>query len=383
MKKTLIALAAVAVAGTAFAQNVTISGTLDVQAVNNSKSTTIADTKGVADKVDTKTAAPGNNGWATSELRFSGSEDLGGGLTASFQLNTGLGNGNQTLANRDRFLNLSGGFGSVRIGNFTPATDGSAAFGGHGTTLTAGSADTITNAGHGRQVAMQYTTPNMSGFTASVVYSSGKVDKAGAEGKGGKDLSGLAFNYAQGPLRVGAGTSKLTTNVEAAAGKAGFCVTAATTSPLSASSAASSCTGAAVGHTQDVSASKTKNTQNYLGASYDLGVATVSASHLTGKISKAGVNSADIKLNTLGVTVPVGAITLTASMYRGKDKVSSATDDDYNLRGHQVTARYALSKRTFVYAAMGENDRKRTGGNTEKGAANKTKQTTMGLVHSF
>ncbi len=128
MKKHLIAAAvAGALAVPAMAQ-VTIKGVFDVQAYGSTKFSLGGDT--VADPTTTakRSQTANNNGWATSEIRFEGSEDLGGGLKASFALATGLSNGASTFADRDRFLQLAGGFGAIRMGRFVPA----AALGYHG-----------------------------------------------------------------------------------------------------------------------------------------------------------------------------------------------------------------------------------------------------------
>jgi predicted porin len=96
------------------------------------------------------------------------------------------------------------------------------------------------------------------------------------------------------------------------------------------------------------------------------------------------VNSADVRVTTFGVTVPMGAVTLAANMYTGKDAVAAAvTDDGYKLKGNQISARYALSKRTFAYVAQGRAERTREEANNTKGATSVLKQTTAGLVHSF
>jgi len=387
MKKTLIALAAVAVSSAAMAQ-VTVSGVLDVQAVNSSKETAIAKDALPSAATVTNTAAPGNNGWSTSQVAITATEDLGNGLKATANINTGVGGGTATFAGRDRSLSLSGGFGTVRIGNFGPASDGSGNFLA-GTTNTAGSGDGLTNTtagAHGRRVAMQYTTPNMGGLTAAVTYASGKADKTASEGKTGAGLMGLNLSYAQGPLSVAAGTSTTTVNVEAVAGTAGMCVTAATSTVVAATATTSACTnGTNIGWVAPVAAKETKDKQMYVGASYDLGVATVVANYRTGKSTTVGtgVNTHNIRATTFGVTVPMGAVTLAANMYTGKDSVAAAAaDDGFKLKGNQISARYALSKRTFAYVAQGRAEKNRDATNTT-GAATVLKQTTAGLVHSF
>jgi predicted porin len=119
MKKHLIAAAvAAAVAAPVMAQNVSIGGYIE-QGFKNSRTDGSATTNSVA---------AGPNG--SSRLAITGSEDLGGGLKAGFRfemsLNTTTGQGgsttlgNQTagagLFNRGADFNLSGAFGTVKIG---------------------------------------------------------------------------------------------------------------------------------------------------------------------------------------------------------------------------------------------------------------------------
>ena len=76
MKKTLIALATLAATGASFAQStVTISGLLDLGFRSVNAPEGYADTKGVF----------GSGGSATTAILIQGSEDLGGGLKATFR----------------------------------------------------------------------------------------------------------------------------------------------------------------------------------------------------------------------------------------------------------------------------------------------------------
>jgi len=397
MKKTLIALAAVAVSTGAMAQ-ATISGILDVNAVANNKTTATSATNAVTTK---KTATnQANNGWATSELRIGGSEDLGGGLTASFQLNTGLANGASTLADRDRWLQLSGGFGSVRIGSLAPApANGFNGFTGSRTTASAGSLYTPILGGSAEMGAdfaagsferglgrtIQYTSPSMNGFTVNVSYANSKADDSALGGKADAQQTGLSFAYAAGPLALGGGTNQRKVNTEAVAAVVGTCVvnnsntTVGTTTILGPN-------GCKLPVAAKDEASH-KGKLNWLGASYNLGVATVSAAHITRKdtsTDKAGVTTTgtDVKMNVLGLAVPMGATTIGASVYRGTNKMGSAATDDLKLTGHQLSVTYALSKRTQVYAVMGEAKSARKGGNTD-GVTGKRTSNAIGLTHSF
>ncbi|MBP8147748.1 MAG: porin, partial [Acidovorax sp.] len=112
MQKTnRLALAVLALLGStaAFAQSsVTLYGrvntTVERQEVGNVKTTGLF-----------------NN---ASRFGFKGTEDLGGGLKAGFQLESGFnsdtGASAATFFGRQSEVNLSGGFGTVRLGNFFP-----------------------------------------------------------------------------------------------------------------------------------------------------------------------------------------------------------------------------------------------------------------------
>ena len=405
---SLVALAAVAVSTGAMAQ-VTISGNLNINAVNNDKTTT-QKTSTDAATTDKTVGTGSKEGWTASQIAFSGTEDLGGGLTASFFVAQRLNaTASQALGGgRDTFLGLSGGFGSVRIGQFIPASAaGFHAFTGARTTNQAGSVYGLLTSGENvfgnasdksgsfeRQTAViQYTTPSFNGFTVNASYGKNGVDKSGVAGDGNTTQHGLSFAYSAGPLAVGGGTNQRKVNTELVAGSAatGFCAdddgdTVAT------STAATSCGSGATlmvinAGTDEEAAASHKAKLNWLGASYDLGVARVMVAHVrrttdTTEAGTATVRATDIKTNAVGVHVPMGAFTLAASTYSGKNnKAANDSSDDLKLSGHQLSVTYALSKRTTIYAATGENKTKRAGTNT--GETVKRTSHAVGLMHSF
>ncbi|MFM7669216.1 MAG: porin, partial [Betaproteobacteria bacterium] len=119
MKKTQMALAAVAlVASTAAMADVTVSGSIDTGVGSYNSA-----------------AKPGRNNVGFQEgqsnggsaLTISGSDDLGGGMKASFTLQTGFDAGSGTVSNggnaagnsvfnRQSNSALSGGFGTITLG---------------------------------------------------------------------------------------------------------------------------------------------------------------------------------------------------------------------------------------------------------------------------
>ena len=109
MKKILMAAAVSALAtGSALAQStVTIYGRFNVSGERQ-------------DAAGVKTFQLSNN---SSRIGFKGSEDLGGGLRAGFQLEHGFdvstGQPSGAFWGRQSEVNLSGGFGMLRLGNFT------------------------------------------------------------------------------------------------------------------------------------------------------------------------------------------------------------------------------------------------------------------------
>ena len=183
-----------------------------------------------------------------SLLGFKGSEDLGGGLNAIWQIETNLdADGGSTTggfgAQRDTFVGLKGGFGTARLGFFDTPTKQlsrkldlfnnrigdtrnflrSNAITGANTvavgstcinTAGATSLSTTSNAGAASCGAgsnaweerfrngIRYDTPSFGGFTGSVHYST--QTNTGVATNNDRDAYSVGANYANGPLFVGA-----------------------------------------------------------------------------------------------------------------------------------------------------------------------------------
>jgi predicted porin len=147
MKKSLVALAALAVAGVASAQSsVTLFGIVDAAITGYETKSEGA----FGNTFKTSATKLTNSGYNTSRIGFRGTEDLGGGLAASFWLEAALLNDDGTtggnvanvapitttgLFNRRSTVSLSGGFGEVRLGrDYTPTFWNDTVFDPFGTT---------------------------------------------------------------------------------------------------------------------------------------------------------------------------------------------------------------------------------------------------------
>jgi predicted porin len=323
MKKTLIALAVLAVSGAAFAQStVTLSGSINVG---------VMDTGAVGQKAGVASLGNGANA-----INIASSEDLGGGLRGGFtgqirysaatgdmnsaglapiSNNVASSSGNQLLHAANAFI--SGGFGTVRVGKIAEA--GSCAFDPWGCTagagLMAGSAGGVSAlVGAGTQAnSVSYATPTINGFSGGYQTTMTNPDRA-------KERSVLNLNYAQGPVTLAYVQVKGGGNSLA---------------PLP--------TGAAIATTGDNINLK----QDFIGARYNLGVATIGISN--SKTEVAGTTTADV--TALTAVAPMGAYTLLAGYAKAKTG-TGYTATALNDTRTAVGVNYALSKRTTLGADL-------------------------------
>ena len=178
----------------------------------------------------------------SSRFGMRGTESLGGGLNAIFQIESSI-NGDTNAGNlggRETFVGLQGSWGKFTMGRFLMPQDDLHPIFGNAPTLTTSilsTADlwaqgTLTKGQGGFDArtgnSLRYDSPNMSGFTAALQYStrdsSGNAD--GADAPGGLNQTGAGDNgshtqelrhawvlggnviYANGPLSLGASFEK-------------------------------------------------------------------------------------------------------------------------------------------------------------------------------
>ena len=345
MKKTLIALAALgAMAGVAHAQSsVTLYGVADVFLGQTSSKTTTA---GVEVKQPSQTVID-SGGLNGSRWGLRGSEDLGGGLKAVFQLESGFdistgANTQGALFGRQAFVGLGGGFGTVSLGRQYTAYDTlrgatnnvfDSTFAATGGAWANGVADYSNRVNN----SISYASPSFGGFSGQVVASVGENKLTGLSAT--KNHS-LHLKYANGPLLVG--FAHQTENNRNAA---------------------------VVGPPAVAANNSADRKYNMVAASYDFGVAALQTGF---NVAKQG--SRDDKEFQLGVSVPFGAASIAVGAARSKSELGGVSTTG---TGFGAAAVYNLSKRTSVYAGLNAN--KAEAGTTKT----QTSLAAVGVRHLF
>jgi predicted porin len=317
MKKTLIAMAAVAVTGAASAQ-VSLYGIMDM----GYGSVTVESDAGVQ---SAKTTGMTSGVQSGSRWGMKGSEDLGGGLTASFQLESAItaDTAASTGFTRTSKLALSGGFGTVSFGRqYTPTFS---LIGATDVTGTDATATVALNTGVRADSMFMYTSPSFGGVTVTAG-TSGDATETTAGTTAKTQINDMTVTYAAGPLMVGVGSYS----------------TQATTAGVAAA----------------------KTTQTTIGGTYDMGVAKVFLNNMNSKVS--GVSS---KETNVGVSMPMGAVSLLAGYGRNTETGATSSTD------YTIGADYTMSKRTNAYARVFKQQL--------VDAGNVTKGFYVGLRHKF
>ncbi|RZL64211.1 MAG: porin [Variovorax sp.] len=382
MKKSLVALAALAAAGVASAQSsVTLFGIVDaaisyqsttsnyteiVPTVVVNPFTGVPTVLGVAQTFSGKQSnwAMRNSGYNSSRLGFRGTEDLGGGLAASFWLEAPISNDDGATGvasfQRRSTVSLSGGFGEIRLGrDYTPTFWNDTVFdpfgtNGSGTNLisTVGGSAGIGNGNYVRASnTVGYFLPkNLGGFYGQVQYGLHENVKSEVGGvtentANGRYIGGR-FGYANGPLDIAVAYGR-------------------STLADSETTIVSPFFPGGEYNTRVLNRAETAN----LGASYDFGVVKLfgEVSQVRNKFKAVndldGTASVTDKYNgyLLGVTAPVGAGLIRASYSHVKYKEGGLVPlspfgfgaGNYNEpKANKLAIGYVhnLSKRTALYA---------------------------------
>jgi predicted porin len=336
MKKSLLALAVLtAVTGAASAQSsVTLYGKVDLGLVLDS---------GNAAGKSIRIASGVTGG---SRIGFKGVEDLGGGMKAAFQLETGycadstagapnFCTGGNNFMGRQAHGDLTGAFGAISAGRqYSLGFNNLSTIDPFGTGFAGQVNNIVDPSGIRLNNSATYSTPNIGGFTASAEIAFGEQTgnwEANRE-------TGAGLTYASGPAYVGFTFYDVSN-----------------------------------------SAGNGATRKNYLlGGTYDFGVVKVHA--LAQK--STGPSTLDVLDIMAGLTVPVAGGNVMASYIRHNDRTVGDKDANQIAVGYI----YPLSKRTSAYTSYGriQNMHGATftvGNATEAGTGNKAFN--VGVVHNF
>lgn len=295
MKKTMIALAAVAAAGAASAQ-VTLGGEFAWGYGNYN--TAGVDSSG--------------GGIDTSQVSFTANEDLGGGMSIKAKMTLNLGEYAGTTGADDQSLTLTTPMGALSLltykpGNWVMGTAGSGTWYG---------LDGRSLAARAKRDGYALTVPVMDGLTVTA----GFTEPAGSTGEG----AGNAGQSGQG--------------IYAFSGKYATGAVVLQAAYLSLSNAGTS--------------DATKDSVVRLGGTYNLGVAKVGAAYEGTKLSGGGTNVE----TAFAITAPLAANLSVALSYASTNLTSSfaAISGAAGTRnGYQAQAQYNLSKTAYVIGGYG------------------------------
>lgn len=311
MKKTLVALAVLAASGASFAQ-ATITGQYGF---------------GYKQSSDAAGANAGGLGVSDSNVTFSASEDLGGGMKAAAQVKIdGLNRGG--VGGGDSWVALSGGFGTFSLGLAEYDTDTADQFGTFmGATILGG------KTGDSERIAdfAQYAT-SFGPVGVSVRHT--EADKglgAGAAGSSTQRENTIAVNYSAGPLTVKGDYTSFDNKSTAAVDY---------------------------------------DNRTTLGGNYDFGVVKLGAGVQITKLFTTGSTTETF----VGASIPVGALAIGVDYLN--TKIADTNINDGTGTGYGVQALYSLSKRTAVRFRYASYD-------AAINPANRSNYTALALYHNF
>jgi predicted porin len=324
--------------GVTFA-DVSITGSIN-QTYSSWKDNGVVANIGTVNAVGDRLAATGD-----SYLTFSGSEDLGDGIKASFKVEPRVNISGKDASsglfgvNREAWIGLSGAFGNVRLGNnYTPlflrsvaAYDVNGSANAPGYLVSNITTFSATN-------SIDYIAPKfVDGLGIQLNKNTGRSGSFVAKDTTAGDSVGWGISYNAGALSIGiAGETTKNTRLFDA-----------------------------VNVVANASLTEILKKTGY-GASYNFGVAKVSINGLKSTLGSSYVDSFGY-----GVSVPFGAVTLNASSSSLKDKGLVNVEHS----AYQAGLNYAFSKRTSAYLLI--NNVKNTTKNTALTV------NSLGVVHNF
>ncbi|CAM3690389.1 porin [Polynucleobacter arcticus] len=404
MKKSLLAVAAIgAFASAAQAQSsVTVYGILDVGYIGgNVRGTTgSGPSKGTYSNI-------GSSAESTSRLGFRGTEDLGGGMSAFFTLETGIQPTNATAStfnNRQTFVGLKDNkIGAISFGTqYTPIHSAVAVTSANQQNNMVGDAIyPIAPANNGNQGVGQFASTsntdsytirtanmvklqsnNVAGFVGTAFYTANNQDttvrSSTSGGNNNQNGWGVGVNYTWQKLLVTANYQSLNSRQTATGTVTTFAPATAstntgTTSTLNAAGIWSNATGG----------SNVRDNQMYFAATYDFGILKAYGQYINRKATSQ-LTSNDYLSRTaqqIGVrSFITPKIEGWASAGTGRYDSFGPANPTVNFTAYQLGANYWLSKRTNLYTIFGSTQQSSASGNQPSIGANNY---AAGVRHTF
>jgi len=332
----------------------------------------------------------GQNGQTLNRLGFRGNEDLGGGTSAFFVLETGLTPSSSSMSgmnNRQSFIGLAQkGLGRVALGTqYTPifnavrATDpgelnnviGSVIYQANGPTGGQQSPDASFTLRFNN--ALTVSTERFKGFSANAALSINNTDAAqtasATGGANNKTDFGVGVDYTWNKLYAVVAYQNLFNNV-----------TGGTPAVSSAATGTVGATG--ITYVPAFTATHARDEQLYAGATYDFGKFKAFAGYTDRKITSNTSNATQMNRTAQQIGVR-GYLTKTvegwASAGNGRYSAFGAGQPYSDFTAYQVGANYWMSKRTNLYAIAGTTQTSQTS-NTSALSGN---MYAAGIRHTF
>jgi predicted porin len=425
MKKSLIALAALAATASFAQSSVVISGAVDVAYAT--RNATAADGSIIGKSTG---ISEGQN--TANRINFAMTEDLGGGLKAGAMFENGLNITNGALftsraaaagiqavnagstsgeipvgaygtsTNRQAYVFTNGGFGEIRAGWTRTNAYEQSTYSGYlvgqeqyGSLLhTLGVASTF---GGTRGNGLTWITPKYANFNATLQYGGGTdrevttTDAAsGLNGATNATLkrTGIKIDYNNGPLNLTYGRTNVTALTVAGSAASPNFITASGNTVFTVQNI--------FGAPATVSAANYKSNLNQFTGSYEIGALKVTGQYLNGKKDNASGTDYNYKASILGAIYTMGNYGLFASVGNGSIAAADTGAKTQNINQQQIGVRYAMSKRTTIYAMTGTSKDNGSGVATNaaaystivlagSGTANiaKASVTAIGMAHAF
>lgn len=267
-------------------------------------------------KGDSTQLAVQSGGVSGSRIGFKGSEDLGGGLKAQFQLEAGILTDTGAQANASSFFSRqswvglsSDSWGALSVGRQTiPQYDILDAFDTFGTGVGSSASSSIVSTTSRANNSVKYRSPTLGGFSGVALVGMGETTPTATNSGDNANVYALGGTYSNGPFGAGLAINVFKRGTNALQDARYVLAT----------------------------------------ASYDFGVAK-----LSGAVQKvrnlSGVDTVDRTEAMVGVNVPV---TERNTVSAAVGQVTTSANSALNARQWSLGATHVLSKRTSFYGVL-------------------------------